>query len=172
MNCNRAQEWISAERDGALDPARAAPLHAHLAGCEACRAFAGSLDAAGRLLRERPMPAGPTPDAAWADVQRALRQTPSAQPVFAPILEWLGDHQWRLAGAAAACGVIALAALWRLAAPPVPVPVPAPAGAHSTEVLHVTTGLADASTMVYEDAQTGWTVIWVMPAEGDDHAHS
>jgi anti-sigma factor RsiW len=172
MNCNRAQEWISAQRDGALDPARTEPLKAHLAACGACRAFALSLDTAARLLRERPAPAGPTPEAAWADVQRALRQQPSTAPVFAPMWEWLGNRPWRLAGTAAACGVIAFTAVWRLATPAVPVPVPTPAAPHTTEVLHVATGLADASTMVYEDEETGWTVIWVMPAEGDDHAHS
>lgn len=38
MRCRDAKEWLSAQRDGDLEPSQAEALQAHLAQCEDCRA--------------------------------------------------------------------------------------------------------------------------------------
>lgn len=41
MDCTRAQDRVLDELDGLLEPTEQPELRRHLAGCEACRAFAG-----------------------------------------------------------------------------------------------------------------------------------
>lgn len=43
MNCSQVQHWISADSDGVADAARRPAVDAHVAGCDACRAFAEGL---------------------------------------------------------------------------------------------------------------------------------
>lgn len=185
MNCAHAQRLLSTLHDGALPTPPPSALAAHLAACPACRTFETGLTTTGAWLRTRPVPAGPTPEVVWANVQRTLRQgDPSAARTRHTRWDWLTARPWQFAGGAVAAALILVVALWGwgpadrslapVAAGHVGAPAAAAAPSHgpTTEVLHLSTGLAGASTMVYEDAQTGWTVIWVLPEEGPNHAHS
>lgn len=166
MNCHSAQRLISAKLDGALTASQAATVDAHLAGCPACRAFQEEARGLGAALRARHQPAGPTPEAAWAAVQRELRNGADVRtPAW---LEWLQSPRLQWAGAAtmALALVVTGTLVWLVRPPMAP-----PAGARpTTEVRRLTTGLAGASTMVYEDQASGWTVVWVLPKEGKKHA--
>jgi predicted anti-sigma-YlaC factor YlaD len=169
MNCGKAQRWLSARRDGVLAEARARRLDAHLQDCPACREVAAALGAVTQRLQGRPSPAGPTPEVAWADVQRALRlqadaplREPFGSRAYSPWARWA-----RIAAALVVLGAgAALFNFLRGGSGSVGVANAAPA----TQVLRVTTGLADAPTMVYEDHETGWTVVWVLPPEDGNHA--
>src|SRR5262245_8644373 len=111
MNCRKAQQAISERHDGRLAPGAAARLDAHLATCADCRAFAAGLAAVGAHLRARPGPAGPTPEAAWAGVQRAIRLQQDG-----PVARgWWSPQPWlRWASAAALVVFVAGGALvWR-----------------------------------------------------------
>ncbi|MBA2278004.1 MAG: zf-HC2 domain-containing protein, partial [Chloroflexia bacterium] len=57
----QAQALISARLDAPLDPVAQRELHAHLAGCADCLAFATQIEHMGRDLRAMPLlPASPT----------------------------------------------------------------------------------------------------------------
>lgn len=56
MRCSQARRWVSRQIDGELAPARVARLNAHLAGCDACRAYADDLAALDLDLLEAPEP--------------------------------------------------------------------------------------------------------------------
>ncbi|MCE9613455.1 MAG: zf-HC2 domain-containing protein [Lentisphaerae bacterium] len=164
MNCHQAQRWLSARQDGALDPARVARLAAHVASCAACRRFEQQLAALKPHWQARPETAVPTPEAAWADVQRGLRLQ-GAEERPAVVVPWA---RWARV-AVMLCVLAALGAVldhvWSGFSP-----VGEVTAAPATKVLRATTELAGASTMVYEDQQTGWAVVWVMPAEDGNHA--
>ncbi len=171
MNCRRAQQWIGLRHDDRLEPARVQHLAAHLAGCAACREFAAQVGAVGAQLRAQAVPAGPTPEAAWVAVQRAIRL---ADQPKAPAASWWGVGPWvRWASAAALAVAVAIGGLVRYGGGPAGVvseaPMVAAAPVQATEVVSVTTELAGASIMVYEDYDTGATVVWVEPAEDGDH---
>ena len=174
MNCTRIQRDLSAMADGALRPRRATQVEAHMANCPACREFSQELGTLAQLVRTRPAPAGPTPEAAWADVRRALRLQ-GDRPGRPSPFGWLTRPLPWVGALATACVLIAIGALWLRVGhvPPETKPPPIVAAtAATTQVLSVSTELADASTMVYEDAESGWTVIWVFPAEEKSDAHS
>jgi len=93
MRCSKAQKWISRRLDGVLDDVRAAALAAHLAGCEACCAYAEELARLDLGLLEAPEP---TADFA-ARVMDRLEETPvqrrallSRPALFRPIAAGLG----------------------------------------------------------------------------------
>jgi anti-sigma factor RsiW len=71
MRCSQAQKWISRRFDGVLDDVRRAALAAHLADCEACRAYAEELAALDLDLLAAPEP---TPDFT-ARVMRLVERT-------------------------------------------------------------------------------------------------
>ncbi len=172
MNCATAQRRLSQARDGALPAKAQESLKAHVDGCPDCRAFETRIARVGAWLQDRPVPQAPDPAIAWREIQRTLRE-PAPLPM-PPRWAWWASPQWRLAGALAAAAVLLVALMLpRAHQPTSPTPPETPAVAESqpaTRVLHLSTGLAGASTMVYEDASTGWTVIWVMPEEESGHA--
>lgn len=162
MNCGKAQRWISLEMDGELSPRRLAALRAHLEGCPACRQVREDWVQVGAELRGRKAPAGPTAEAAWADVRRAIRNQVPAAPewVFGVPLRWVTVAAVLLIAAGGAF-FFARTANVREAAAQEP----------ATQVEMVETGLPDAAPMVYEDAESGLTVIWVVEANGKEGGH-
>jgi hypothetical protein len=92
----------------------------------------------------------------WANVRRAIRLQ-EQEPEHG--LPWLFVRGVRWVGPALAAVAVLAVAIFGIRT------MTTPAAAARTEVLRVETGLADASTMVYEDRESGWTVIWVMPSE-------
>ena len=93
MRCAKIQRWISQRLDGALDERLEAALSAHLAECEACRAYAEALSALDLDLLAVPEP---TPDFV-ARVAQELEGTPHQcwsvlrrRTIFRPIAAGLG----------------------------------------------------------------------------------
>ena len=145
--------------DGELSPRRAARLQAHLDVCPGCLKIRDQWVSVGVRLRERKIPAPKAPEAAWADVRRAIRagqadrhEAEETWAIGAP-LRW----------AAAALLVMILGSGVFLTRQKGAVGV---ARAGATEVEFVETGLPDAMPMVYEDSESGCTVIWVVEANG------
>lgn len=164
MNCRKALHYLSLDRDGELDAGRRGRLEHHLAQCASCRAARDAWAGIGEQLRGRPVEPGPTPEAAWADVRRAIRdQAPAREDARAPVaLPWL---RW----AAVAAGIVILAGgvvMYRMAGSG-----GAPA-AGMTQVEWVETGLPGAAPMVYEDAESGLTVIWVVESNHKEQGHA
>ncbi|MFH0981190.1 MAG: anti-sigma factor [Planctomycetota bacterium] len=164
MNCGKAQRWISLEMDGELSPRRLSALRAHLEGCPSCRQVREDWVQVGAELRDRKPPAGQAPEAAWADVRRAIRnQAPAAEPAA----EWVFGAPLRWAAVAAALLVMAGGAVLFMKKAPMREAAREPA----TQVEMVETGLPDAAPMVYEDAESGLTVIWVVEANRKEGGH-
>lgn len=166
MNCRKARAWISRELDGELAPRRQAVLRAHLDSCPGCRAVRDEWARIGAELRDRTVPQAQAPEAAWADVRRAIRlQGERKQPV-----EWGWIFGVPVRAAAVIVLVVALGAGVFLA---IQKPsVSAVARPARTEVETVETGLPGATPMVYEDAGTGLTVIWVVEQNGRGGGHA
>ena len=61
MNCDAIETLIQLRLDGALDPAGARALDAHLAGCPACRRSAAAFADLERALRAHLVPVGAPP---------------------------------------------------------------------------------------------------------------
>ena len=161
MNCRKAQQWISRDLDGELGARRKARLDMHLGSCEACRGVREQWSLAGARLREtRPAPAQ-SAEAAWADVRRAIRNAGAREPIraFLPVVRWATV-------AALLVLLVGVGATWRLSRPPAAV---AEAG---TKVEWAQTDLPGASPMVYEDAGSGLTVIWVVEADNKEGGHA
>lgn len=121
MTCDRARDMFFEAQDGLQAPADRARLHAHLAGCDACRAeFARLTDAAAALTTGLYAMAGaivPSP-AFWHDLTAGLdgidterAPAPSvvaAQPNGMVRLRAALVHRWMLAAALLAALVAAL----------------------------------------------------------------
>lgn len=93
MRCAKIQRWISQRLDGVLDERLEAMLAEHLAGCEACRAYAEALTALDLDLLEAPEP---TSDFV-ARVAQQLEETPPQNwsvlrrpKIFRPIAAGVG----------------------------------------------------------------------------------
>jgi predicted anti-sigma-YlaC factor YlaD len=165
MNCEKTRKWISLDLDGELSPRRAARLHAHLDGCPICRRARNEWVSVGVQMRERRMPAMQTPEAAWADVRRAIHnaqeergETEKAWVLGAPL-------RWAVT---MLLSMILGAGLFMTFQK-------SPAGmtrAGAMQVEFVETGLPNATPMVYEDAKSGWTIIWIVEANGKEGGHA
>lgn len=166
MNSRKAEYWLSLAMDGELSPRRQAKLNAYLTLHPELEQLRRDWEEAGQRLRQIPVVTPQTPAAAWQDVQRAIRmETPAVSA--API------HRWGWAGAVLA-GILVLAGagLLLIGSPSGQVLGPI-ALADRTQVEWIETDVPDAMSMVFEDASTGLTVIWVMmnePVEEDEHA--
>lgn len=69
-DCERFEIEIGMREHGALDAREEAGLDAHLAGCRACRAFAGASDALTASLRQRAGADVAVVD--WSEIQRGI----------------------------------------------------------------------------------------------------
>ncbi len=170
MNRLKAEQWLSMALDGELSPRRRAKLDAYLAAHPELADLQKEWVAIGNQYREQPVVQAQTPEAAWQDVQRMIRlrkSTAASQPQWRPRYVRI-----QLAGVAVAALVIAFG-FWRITQIPPDAPFARIAEADRTEVEWVETDLPDAMSMVYEDADTGLTVIWVLVhdnGEDDEHA--
>jgi hypothetical protein len=158
MNRKRLEEWISLDLDGMLPPGQQAELRAAEAADPSLAALRERWTRVGAALREQPVRGTPDPELAWQDVRRAIRaaaaQDGKEREVFGWRLGWVG------AALAAALLLFVVEGSRRPAAGP------APAGAlRGVEVEFVETDLPDASPMVYQDEESGWTIVWIAAAE-------
>jgi predicted anti-sigma-YlaC factor YlaD len=165
MNCEKAQKWISLEMDGELSPRRTVRLRAHLDQCRDCFKTREGWASVGARMRDRQVPALKSPEAAWADVRRAIRNDQEER--FEEESAWDIGAPLRWAAAALLVMIVGSGLFLSLQKGPAEV-----ARAGGTEVEFVETGLPDATPMVYEDSESGWTVIWVVEANGKKGKHA
>lgn len=121
MTCGQRQDLILAYAAGALEPAEAAELRAHLAtGCSQC---AGALAEAESLLAELPAALEPVtpPESIWANIESRLNEAPQEKSMkIAPASSKRSG--WRLVWTSLVSAA-ASAAIVFFATRPVPTPV-------------------------------------------------
>ena len=166
MKSEKAAERLSRYLDGALPPADRVAIEARLRSDPSFRALREEFEAIGRDLRALPLPEGPTPEAAWAAVRRGLR--PGSDRGVGDTVPWISGSRLWWTGATVAL-LFLLLGVWALRRGPSP--GPGFARTAPAEVEWVETDLPHAMTMVYQDEETGLTVIWVMEEEKPEPAH-
>jgi hypothetical protein len=111
MNCRKARQWISLERDDQLAPEHVAPLQDHLERCEDCRGYRADLDVGLRML------AATTPELPETfDWKLQLRLSQTLREAAQAEAPWPdAPHPWRQwfgrAGISAALGLAAVLAV-------------------------------------------------------------
>jgi len=167
MNHKKAERWMSRAMDGELSPRRAARLDAYLKAHPHVAEQRDAWKQSGDLLRahcaETP---AQTPEAAWNDVRRAIRVASS------DVREKQALNGRMVWASSLAALLLLVAGTWFTLRYIADQGFEAVAEAHRTEVEFVETDLPDAMSMVYEDAETGLTVIWVLVTEEQGHAGS
>ncbi len=112
---DQISHWMSLALDGALDTPEEQHLHAHLAGCPACRAEWAAMQAVSTLLAAEPLVPPPWGFSARVD-QRISRQMVRPRRVFGGLAVITGSLSAVAAGLVLLAGVLWL--LWsRLGAP-------------------------------------------------------
>jgi len=160
---------MSQDLDGELSPRRKAVLKAHIAGCVSCQEAERLWREVGDQFRAQELPVSQSPDAAWADVRRAIRNTEPDVSVEEVGPVWGRRMVWAMAAIAiVAVGVLSL----YLSVKPGGIHPVSVAESGGTTVEWVETDLPGATPMVYEDEETGWTVIWVVEADREENGHA
>lgn len=166
MKCEKAREWMSREFDDALDERRIERLNEHLAVCADCRDMREKWLKLRSAWRSQQPAEIPSAEAIWADVRRAIRSTKPAD-LREPSEWWVALGLPRVLTAIAVFGLLLAVGLyhvWRQQ--------PAQAATMATVVEFVETELPNAAPMVYQDNETGWTVIWVVEANHKESGHA
>ena len=157
MNRQKALEWMSREADGELSPARRKRLETFLTAHPDLRAEAAAWMATGTALRGLRAPGGPTPEAAWNDVRRAIRQEDAPADHAGRWSLAMMPRAWALALTAVALMFVGIWSLFRIGPR---------ARLLQADVEMVETDLSDATLMIYTDAETRSVVIWVSSNNG------
>ncbi|MBU1910746.1 MAG: zf-HC2 domain-containing protein [Verrucomicrobia bacterium] len=168
MNCRKARKWISLDMDGELSVGRKEHLYNHIRRCGSCNALRDRWLSLGDRLRSRVGTPVQTAEAAWADVCRTIRLEKREEAWLPGLLVGLS---WRWAATVVSMLVLGAAlgtGIWFRSGRAWPMIARAPASV----VEWVETGLPKASTMVYEDQESGLVVIWVVEQNGETHAGS
>jgi anti-sigma factor RsiW len=160
VNCARAEKWLSRMIDGELAPGRTRRLERHLEHCPACRERREQWQRTAFLLRGRPIPAAPPFAVAWAEVRQALGDAPG-RAAAAPVSIFGSRLVW--AAVTLAMVMLGLTVLWRGRFPAGA--VARPGAVPGAVVEWVETELPGATPMVYQDPETGCTVIWIVTAD-------
>ena len=164
----RRSKWISRYVDGELPPPRRAQMAREMETSEEARRMKADFETIGERLREGPVPEARPAGAVWADVRRGIRL---ARREPGPVSWVLGSRvQW--VGATMVAVLVGLT-IWsgiRSMSPSAPTSL----GSTVAEVEWMETDVPGATTMLYQDEETGLTVIWMMePNEGDQgHAET
>jgi len=168
MNREKAERWLSMALDGELSERRREKLEAYLAADPSLADLRNEWVSIGDRYRAVAAEPAQTPEAAWQDVRRAIRlqgEQPRGELIaFQHRLKWVG---------AMAAAFLIITGSWMMWRSPDPAGWGTIAAADRTEVEWVETDLPDAMSMVYEDADTGLTIIWVLVHENgeeDEHA--
>lgn len=167
MHCHEAEELMFAARDRALPDLQRAALEQHVAGCASCRQAQAQLDEAASAWRVADAAvATPAVDREWYAIRRRLRAGVGATDTARRA--WWSAPRWLAVGSAAVAAAVALVFGLRLgdretAEGGLIVQQPTP-GYVSYVVVYNST----ESTMVYEEPETGWLLVWV----GDSPAGS
>lgn len=154
MKRSKIEQWISRDVDGELSPARKARLEKMLARDPSLAALRSQWARLARGHAAQPVP--PVPARIQQEVMRTLRlrrRAAAAIPSFWHRPVWVGAM------------VSALAfAVWALL-PGGPVPLPARS---ASAVEAVETFAPGSSAMVYEDPESGVTIVWMLFEEDPD----
>lgn len=162
MNCRQAEIALSRHLDGELSAREMTRLEAHLSACPDCRRTASEWSEIGSALRAAGPARTPDPARAWQSIHRTIRQDDGTTVPAVIRPRWRTTLPW--AGLAAAA-VLALAILF---VPGGPGSEPSP---FSSSIEFVETDLPGASTVVYLDDESGWTIVWVVePAPATNSA--
>ena len=167
MKANKAERDLSVWLDGEAGARGDKAIREAVGASPALEETQAQFKVIGDLLREEPVPAGQTGEAAWSDVQRRMRLAASdpaaaeSSGVFASRLRWVAAMMLMF--------FVGLAGLWigRSAFDRAPALAASAAG----DVEWVETDVKNADTMVYWDEETDLTVIWLIvdeAAEGDN----
>ena len=168
MNCDQAELWMSRALDGELSRDQEGILNEHLERCPACRQVREQWLVSTRLMREHQVTVPQTPEAAWADVQRTIRLQGAARSAKIPLV-----FGWKLQWAAVMLVFVVMGLGWFLMkrAPTTQTAAAGARPAETTVVEMVESGLPGASTVVYEDNDSGMMVIWLLPSEEKEKKH-
>ena len=156
MNRRKAEQWLSMAMDGELSPDQEARLKVWLDQHPEGRELQQEWTQYRSWINSTPQDGIKTPEAARADVERAIRRTED-QPV--PLLT-----PWKVWATASLVLLLILGGIitWGTRKGSF---VVAQDKTPMNEVEWVETDLPNASPMVYQDQESGWTVIWVMVDE-------
>lgn len=143
--------------DGDLTPSERARFEQELAQSPDLTRLQMDYHKLGEFLRGQEVPIGQTPDAAWADIRRSIRLAKSDSKARRVMpgsrLKWvvaMGSVCFVLLGGGIVRNLIS------------------PTIEQVTEVEWVETEVPGAMTMVYQDDDTGLTVIWMMEEDDRD----
>lgn len=162
MNREQAEELLSRALDGEVTSAEAENLARYRREHPELDELEAAWREAGRLLSEPVVPPV-TPEAAWHDVQRRLRLARAEREARSPVFGWrLGWAASIIAAMLLLVSAVAFLQLRRGVAPAL-----AQAPEEGTRVEFVESDLPGAAPMVYEDAESGWVVIWVAGIEDE-----
>ncbi len=170
MNRRKAEQWISRALDGELSPGRQARLARALENDPALADLRRKWASYRELLRAAIREPAQTPEAAWQDVRRAIRLESGRKDAQPAEIRFGGRVKW--ASAMAVTMLLLLGGIYSIQY----------RARHETDrvaqsdrtiVEWVESDLPDAMSMVYEDEETGLTVIWVLTAEnGEEDPHA
>jgi anti-sigma factor RsiW len=154
MNCTRAEHLLLTGRDGPLPPGEDGALQAHLGECDACRRLQGDLQAGFDAWKAGTAAVAlPSVGEEWRAVRAQARDSRRIHP----------STTWFRLGlpiaAAAAVAFLLVRPPWQASPPELTV------GSAVARVDYVEAGNARASTLVYEDRESGWLVIWAADAD-------
>lgn len=162
MNRDQLEELLSRDLDGDLTPSEQVHLRAAEAADPTLADLRRAWQRVGQSLHDLPAPGAPNPAVAWQDVRRAIRlagpreAAPAPRPGFGWRLAWSGG------ALSLALVLFVLAGRWWPAAAPAGL---ARAALRDVEVEYVESDLPGGSPMVYQDEESGWTIVWVAAAE-------
>lgn len=170
MNADKARQWTSRAMDGELSSRRKQKLNRWLEAHPEEQGLMHQWRQAAICLRTTVSnsPSPDTPERAWAVIRAQLPASPATP------WGWWRPGSARLAWSAAfaAAAFLAMVAWWQARGPILP--SVAIAAEDQTEVEWVESDVAGAMPVVYTDADTGLTVIWVSfddeRGEADPHA--
>ena len=163
---NHRPKWISRYLDGELPLPRRDQIARELETSGEARRIKADFEAIGERLRETPVPEARPAEAVWADVRREIRLTRMDRGpeswVFGSRVQWVG---------AMMVAVLVGLTIWsgiRAIDPS----APASFGSTVAEVEWMETDVPGATTMLYQDEETGLTVIWMMEPNEGDQSHA
>lgn len=164
MNRELAMTLISRAMDGELPERQRAELEAWLAAHPEDRELAEQWKRIGALAREASV-ALPVPDEAlaWQDIRRAIR-TAAPEAESSPFFRW--RLAWAAGMVATVCALLLAGSVWngrRTAQMLAKLDAGGPAQIEWAE-----TDVPGASTMVYQDEDSGVTVVWLMTDENGE----
>ncbi len=161
MNRRKAERWISMDVDGELSSRRRSRLAGWLERHPDMKDLQDAWLLQKKILHEYIPEPVQTPEAAWQNIRRMIRAESAGRDM---VNNDMSGYRFKFASAMAVALLMILAGIFFLQSWALE-DLDMIAHMDRTEVEWVESDLPDAMSMVYEDADTGLTVIWVLTAE-------